>query len=433
MNENNMTYTCPNCGGTLVFDIKSQKVVCQECHTEFSQEDLKKYQDELDATKQEEVKWEDKTTEFSNDELSKLKVYYCSSCGGNLITDENTSSTICPYCGSPVILKERLAGGLKPNYVLPFKHDKDEIIDVYTKYVKKKLFVKGDFLKNNSLDKFQGIYVPYWLFTSDTEGRASFKGYTTRTWEDFDYVYTEKSYYSIYREGGVAFDHLPHDASSKIDDKLIESVEPYTFANAKPFSTNYLTGHAADKYDVESKDCEDHVLERMRNTLTKMLQSTVVGYSGVSCTGSSISMIDPVVEYALYPLWYFSSTYKDKKYIFAMNGDSGKMTGNLPLSMGKFFMWFAIWLLGLGGLIFLIAFLCCQNQFNWIQLAVGGGIGLIVAIIFCVVNTISLKPVKKAKDAKNYTVKESFHLDVKESHFLYSTISKVAKPKNNKS
>ena len=379
---------------------------------------------------QEEVKWQDKATEFSQDELSKLKVYYCSNCGGNLITDENTSSTICPYCGSPVILKERLAGGLKPNYVLPFKHDKDEILDVYTKYVKKKLFVKGDFLKNNSLEKFQGIYVPYWLFTSDTNGAASFRGETVERWEDFDYVYTKRNYYSIYREGGVAFDHLPHDASTKIEDQLIESVEPYVFANAKEFSTDYLTGHAADKYDVESKDCEPHVLERMRNTLTNMFRKTIVGYSNVTLTGSSISMIDPVVEYALYPLWYFNSTYKDKQYKFAMNGDSGKMTGNLPLSMAKFFMWFAIWLLGLGGLIFLIAFLCCSNEFHWAQLAVGGGVGLIAAIIFCVINTKSLKPVKKAKDAANYTLKDTFHVDVKEATFLYSRVTKTAKPKN---
>jgi len=430
LNENNTSFKCPNCGAAVTFDIKQQKIVCSHCGSEFDTEELKKVNEDLKATEQKEIKWENKTKKLDSKELDGLQVYYCSSCGGNLITDKNTSSTVCPYCGSPVILQDRLEGGLRPNYVLPFKQDKDTIVDTYYKYVRKKLFVKSDFLKRNNLDKFQGLYVPYWLFTSDTEGAATFKGCITTVWSDSDYTYTKRSYYSIYRDGGIAFDHLPHDASKKMDDALLESIEPFTFKNAKDFGLEYLSGHPADKYDVEVKEVEPHVNERMRNTLVDNFRSTIFGYDSVTVTSSSINMLNPVVEYALYPVWYFNSEYKEKKYTFAMNGDSGKMTGNLPCSVWKFIIWFLGWLVVTGGAIFGITFAILGHYEPYIWGIAGGG-GLITPLIFCIYHAVALKPVKKAKNASAYTVPDSFHVDHEWSHYLYSTVTRVARPKNN--
>lgn len=430
INENNKTFTCPNCGASLVFDPKSQNVKCSHCGTEFKTEDLNKFKESLDKTEQKEINWDEQSKNFTKSEAEKLKVYYCQNCGGNLVTDENTSSTVCPYCGSPVILKERLSGDLKPDYVLPFKQDKSVILDTYYKYVKKHLFVKSDFLNKNELDaKFQGIYVPYWLFTTDTEGSANFRAEIVTSWSDSDYVYTKTSHYALYRAGQISYDHLPHDASSRMPDALMESVEPFYFKNAKPFSAEYLSGHAADRYDVPVKDVEQHVNERMRNTLVDFFRRSTIGYTHVTCTSSSITLIDPKVEYALYPVWIFNSLYKGKKYTFGMNGDTGKMTGNLPLSIGKFFLWFFIWILGLGGIAFGITAAIMQGgmkmPFQAYEIAIGAGVGLVGALIFCIYHTVKLKPVKKAMNAVDYVVKDSYKLTDSWDTYLYSTVTKV--------
>lgn len=435
LKENNVTYTCPSCGGSLEFDIKSQTLKCKECGKVFSSqeiEDIEKKKKDREEAK-DELDWKSKTKEFTKKDLDSLNVYYCSTCGGNLVTDNNTTSTICPYCGSPVIIAERLEGFLEPDFVIPFKQDKSVIVGEFHKYIKKKLFVKSDFILKASMDKLQGIYVPYWLFTSDTFGTATFKGCITTTWSDSDYYYTKRSYYSIYREGGVDFDHVPHDGSKNIPDDLLESLEPFVFNEADKFKMMYLSGHAADKYDITWQECEPHVSERMKNTLTGLLRNTVSGYSELTLTHSTISLEHPRVEYALYPIWLFNSIYKEKKYSFGMNGQTGKMTGNLPMSIAKFLIWFASSWVVTGAIAWLVAWLFLKDQSPlpwWIWL-IAIGVGLIFPLIFCIYHAKKLKPVKMMKNANAYVVPNSFHLDDEDETFLYSTVSRVPKPKNN--
>lgn len=436
LNENNLTYKCPNCGGALEFDIKAQKVKCHHCGVEFDTKEVQEYEEKLKKAAEDKISWGSKTKEFSHKDLDSLNVYYCSTCGGNLITDENTTSTICPYCGSPVILTERLSGYLKPDYVIPFKQDKSEVVPEFHKYIKKKLFVKNDFITKSSMDKLQGIYAPYWLFTSDTEGSATFKGCIITTWSDTDYYYTKRSYYSIYREGSLGFDHVPHDGSKSISDALLESLEPFVFKEADTFKMQYLSGHVADKYDVTWQECEAHITERMRSSLTNRLRATVFGYSELILQSSSLRMINPNVEYALYPVWLFNTTYKDKKYSFGMNGQTGKMTGNLPMSIWKFIIWFISFWATTGGIIFLVTWLIAKDSGSpwpfWVWLIPILG-GLVTPLIFCIYHAKKLKPVKKANNADDYIVKDSFHLDDSSEFFLYSTVTRTPIPKNNKS
>ena len=86
------------------------------------------------------------------------------------------------------------------------------------------------------------MYVPFWLYDSDADAQLRFTATRTRFWSDDDYDYTETSYYSVRRDGVLGFDAVPVDGSSKMEDDLMESIEPFTMSDAVPFKTAYLAG-----------------------------------------------------------------------------------------------------------------------------------------------------------------------------------------------
>ena len=117
-------YKCPCCGGAIAFDSGIQKMKCPYCDTEFDMETLASYDDGLNG-KQDNMNWETSAGgEWQEGETDGLRSYVCKSCGGEIVGDENTAATACPFCGNPVVMMGQLSGELKPDFVIPFKLDK---------------------------------------------------------------------------------------------------------------------------------------------------------------------------------------------------------------------------------------------------------------------------------------------------------------------
>ena len=245
-----LEYKCPCCGGAINFDSKLQKMKCPYCDTEFDMETLKSYDEDLKKNTQDNMNWDNSNEQtFTDEETEGMSVYVCNSCGGEIVADENTGATSCPYCGNPVVLKGRFSGDLKPDYVIPFRLTKEDAIKALSKHVNKKLVPKI-FKDKNHIDQIRGMYVPFWLFDADTEAHIQYKGTKVRHWSDSDYDYTETKYYLVGRGGNVGFTNVPVDGSSQMPDDLMESIEPFNFDEAVDFQTAYLAGYLADKYDV---------------------------------------------------------------------------------------------------------------------------------------------------------------------------------------
>lgn len=336
-------YKCPACGGAIEFDSHSQKMKCPYCDTEFEIETLKKYDEELKQEKQKEdqMQWqEDAGSQWGEEETSKMRVYHCESCGGEIIADENQAATKCPYCDNPVVMKGQFQGDLRPDYVIPFKLDKAAAKERFKSHLNGKPLLPKVFRSENHIDEIKGIYVPFWLFDADAEADIRYKGTTVRTWSDSDYNYTQTSYYSILRGGRIGFERVPVDGSSKMEDDLMESIEPYDFKDAVDFQTAYLAGYLADKYDVNAEESIGHANRRIRQSTEDAFRATVKGYSGVVVENSNVRLENSRVKYALYPVWILNTTWQGKKYRFAMNGQTGKFVGNLPTDKGAYVRWF---------------------------------------------------------------------------------------------
>ena len=330
---------------------------CPYCDTEFDLETLKKYDEQLskEAEQKDDISdWQtDPGKQWQEGETDGMNVYTCKSCGGEIVSDENTGATSCPYCGNPVILTERFRGALRPDMVIPFKLDKKAAKEAYYKHIKGRPLLPKVFRRENHIDEIKGIYVPFWLFDADVAADARYKATKVRTWSDSDYDYTETSYYSVDRSGNMSFVSVPVDGSSRMPDDLMESIEPYKVAEAVEFQTAYLSGYLADKYDVDAQQSTDRARERMKESAQDVLRDTVKGYASVIPENTNVRISGGDAKYALYPVWILNTTWRGKKYIFAMNGQTGRMTGDLPVDNGAY----TRWLLGLTAVFSIAAYL----------------------------------------------------------------------------
>lgn len=339
--KNTVQYKCPCCGGFIAYDSAVGKMKCPYCDTEFELETLKSYDESLKNDKSDDMNWisDDEKERFDGDG-DGMCIYVCQSCGGEIIAEETTAAASCPFCGNPTIFKSQLSGELKPDYIIPFKLDKNTAKEALKKHLTGKKLLPKLFKSENHIDEIKGVYVPFWLFDTDADAEARYHATRTRFWSDKDYDYTETSHYSVLRSGSMSFDHIPVDGSKKMPDDLMESLEPFDFSEAVDFSMAYLSGYLADKYDVSSDECNERANERVKRSSDLVLQSTVQGYDSVVSENVSVQFSGGRKHYALYPVWILNTTWNGNKYTFAMNGQTGKFVGDLPVYKGLFWTYF---------------------------------------------------------------------------------------------
>lgn len=333
-------YKCPCCGGAIAFDSTLQKMKCPYCDTEFEMEALEGYDKELQEEQADDMHWETTAgTEWEQGETDGLRTYVCKSCGGEIVGDENMAATSCPFCGNPVVMMGQFAGALKPDLVIPFKLDKKAAKEGLMKHISGKRLLPKVFKDQNHIDEIKGVYVPFWLFDAGVDAQIRYHATRVRAWSDSDYDYTETRHYMVHRAGSVAFEHVPVDGSTKMADDLMESIEPYRFSEAVDFQTAYLAGYLADKYDVGAEQSVERANERVKRSTEEVFASTVKGYATVVPENSSIQLRGGQAKYALYPVWLLNTTWNGNKYTFAMNGQTGKFVGDLPVDKGAAVKW----------------------------------------------------------------------------------------------
>lgn len=181
------------------------------------------------------------------------------------------------------------------------------------------------------------MYVPYWLFSGTADASITYDGKKTTSWRSGNYRNTKTDYYALKRAGEVSFQNIPADGSKKMDDTYMESLEPFDYSKLTSFQMNYLAGYIADKYDVSKEEHDSRMKERVKNTCVDKLRVDMGQYSG--CSVDSIQKMDVTysdVDYAMLPVWILNTKYQDKLYTFMINGQTGKIAGNLPVDQEKY-------------------------------------------------------------------------------------------------
>lgn len=337
-----LEYKCPACGGGMSFDSSLQKVKCPYCDTEYEMETLKELDEALQED-QEELSWEPASgSQWKEGEEEGLRRYICQSCGGEIITDATTAASACPYCDNPVVMAEHLSGSLRPDCLIPFKLDKKAAQAALKKHLSGKLLLPKVFKDENHIREIKGIYVPFWLYDAQVDADFHYRATRLRHWSDSNYSYTETTHFSVRRGGELCFSGVPVDGSAKMEDALMESIEPYDLSEAVDFQTAYLAGYFADRYDVAAEQSQERANERIRQSTRDAFLQTVHGYASVMPQGSNIRLSSSKIRYALLPVWVLNTQYRGENYIFAMNGQTGRFVGNLPVDKAAYWKWWAL-------------------------------------------------------------------------------------------
>lgn len=348
MAELNQNYRCKVCGGDLGWDPTAQKWKCKYCDTEF---DLKDMEEEGKTELHEETYEKGKAAaEFGHTQATDdtgvdpqdLRMYKCRYCGAEVITDKNTAATFCVYCNNPIVLEEQLVNGFEPEYVIPFKNTKKQVMEKYLAFIKKP-FTPNSFMSEEHVEKIKGVYIPFWLYDARVSGEVQAECENIRRTRSGNIETTHHKVYEVKRGGKLEFDHIPVDASSKTDNHMMDSIEPYLFKEIQKFEMPYLAGFMAERYDEDDKTCYPRAKDRAIHTMRTKLTNSIKGYDRTKVKADNLHLEDCQGHYALLPVWLLYSQYQGKNYTFAMNGQTGKMVGDIPIDNAKRLRYFFKW------------------------------------------------------------------------------------------
>lgn len=332
-----ITHKCPNCGGALTFDPSDQKFHCPFCFSIFTEEEVSDFEaKQQDATLVNETLTQTSTTDPPPEETMQL--FLCPSCGAEIVTDETTAATYCYFCHNPVVLSGRLSGDFLPNKVLPFKIEKEAAKEKFLDWVGSKKFVPTDFYNEDQIEKLTGVYFPYWVVDAKGQGEISGSGTSIRIWRIGEIEYTETKQFAVHRKGDFRFKDLVKNALSKnTQQKMVESVQPFPLENAIDFKNQYLAGFQAEKRDIEYQMLAQGVETELKDYAGTLLKNSVNSYTTFREKNRDLSLDSIENHYMLLPVWLvtYRNDGSDDVFYYAMNGQTGKVSGVLPISYKK--------------------------------------------------------------------------------------------------
>ncbi|HRU97136.1 MAG TPA: hypothetical protein P5092_06880 [Ruminococcus sp.] len=322
-------YKCPNCNAELKFDPTTQKLSCDYCLSSFTIDEIKEIYAESVAVMPDEA--EETEDEFA----SHTSLYHCASCGADIMADEHTTALFCYYCHNPVILSGKLTGDYKPSKIIGFKITREQALSKFKHWCSGRMFVPKDFNSDEQLEKMTGLYVPFWVANCDLKADYAAVGRRVRSWTTGSTEYTETKEYSVVRSANIIAEGIPADGESKIDDLLMESIEPFNYSELKDFSMSYFSGFFADKYDVDKAAVFPRIRSRATDAGRSIIRKSVSGYTSLKVMNETYSIKKTDWQYIMLPVWFMTYRYNGKVYEFALNGQTGKLAGTPPLNKMK--------------------------------------------------------------------------------------------------
>ena len=403
-------YQCPSCTGPLHYSATSGKLECEYCGSGYHVEEI----EALYAEQNERAEAAAQTAaETETWDAQNMRAYQCPSCGAELLCDLTTAATSCPYCGNPTVVPGQFADVKRPDYVIPFSVDKEAAVAALKQHYKGKILLPGTFAKESHLEEVKGVYVPFWLYDADADASVRFSATRSRVHTTPNERITTTEHYRVERAGTVCFEKVPVDGSTKMPDGHMDAIEPFDYGKMEPFSMAYLPGFLADKYDQDEEVCAQRVEGRCRNSAVAAMQSTVTGYTGCSVQQADVQIHQKNVSYALLPVWLLSTRWQDKNYLFAMNGQTGKLVGDLPVSKGRLALLFA----GLFAIFAALGSLLFEVEAGLIG-------GAVVAAIACAIVAGMMKTAHVQTDANAYIPGSGVEIRHRLDLFTHRTVTR---------
>ncbi len=314
-------YECPNCGSNLQYDIAARQMLCSYCGTTADPYSLHEEPEFLERGEYE------------------ATVFTCSQCGAQLLSEDTTAATFCSFCSSPAVLESRVGKARRPARIIPFSKTKEDCKASYARMMRRAIFAPKELKDQAYIEKFRGIYMPYWVYDFEKKGKVSFRGSESR--QKGDYQVTK--HYDIVTEVDASYQGISYDAAADFSDELSSAVAPYEMNAGRPFTPSFLSGFYADAKDVESSVyrqdacelvAEEEAWQLSRNRTCARYHVKEEGNEEVmknalrpSCTSAELAML---------PVWFLSYRKGDRVAYAVVNGQTGKAVADLPVDRKKY-------------------------------------------------------------------------------------------------
>lgn len=302
-----MFFRCRNCEGNVVYSPSRGRMYCPHC-------------DGIDSEEEE-----------------KKETAECANCGAPLTTGEYDSTCRCAYCGSYIILDDKVNGRFRPDAILPFQIDREQAVEKLKQEFKNRIFTPDSFLSEAALEEMKGQYVPFWMYDYQTKVDYTGKGTKVRVWTGGSTEYTETSFYRVERAMSMEFDQVPVDASLKMQDEIMDLMEPYDYGKLQEFQEKYMSGFFGEIYNEDADMLEERAKGKIERDADMLLQDTLSGYTTLVPEHKEFFAERTAARYSLLPVWKYVYTYQGKPYDFYVNGQTGKIVGTTPVSRKKVF------------------------------------------------------------------------------------------------
>lgn len=339
----NKQYPCSKCGAYLVFAPGTHSLTCPYCG--------EKNELETDAVEVVEEDFESIINDVAgNDELNvEVPQVKCATCGAISSLPPNTISSDCAFCGTPLVVSQSTVKRMiKPKYVLPFQIAKNKCNELFKGWIKDRFWAPNSVKSKSEQGKIQGLYIPYWTYDCNTE--TDYTGeqgeyYTVTVERDGETVTeTRTRWYS--RSGHVSkfFDDILICASSSLPEKLKNKLNNWNFEELMPYNEQYLSGFTTEIYQLGLKEGFDQAKTVMEPKIDEDVR-TDIGGDEQRVHSKNIQYSNITFKHILLPIWLTSYKYNNKSYSILINGQTGEIEGNYPVSVWKVIL--AI-ILGLG-------------------------------------------------------------------------------------
>ena len=343
---------CPNCGATVTFDPATGMMHCEYCGYSCA---LPKSEEGSGIC---EMDFESAIHTDSFEWGEQKKEVQCKQCGAVSIYDALETAAVCPFCGSTKVMPAAKENTLAPNAACPFTVTKEKAGESFTLWLKRKWFTPRKAKKNASPEAFQGVYLPYWTYDAQTTSSFKARAGYDRTVKDKDgNSRTETDWRHVSGVYQEFFDDVPVMASKRQENSGVRECEPFDFSKLVPYSPQVVAGFIAERYSIGLKEGWDIAQKDIQSDLHSSISSYVRRHWRADRADSiwfSTIYSNITYKYLLVPVWISSFKYKDKVYQFAVNGQTGKVGGNAPVSAWRVILAILIGAGIIAGLYFLL-------------------------------------------------------------------------------
>lgn len=325
-------HICSNCGGELHYNPQEQNFSCENCESSFTEVDLA----EIDSRRRSR---DENSQRGQDDEVDSFEkqtcVYKCSSCGAEVLADEEKVVNFCCFCNNSVTLEGRASRNSMPKKIIPFKISKKEAEEKFLQWSASKFFLPNDFRADKNIRKITGIYIPFWVADCDVRASMSAIGKELKSWREGDCEVTETKEYQVERKAYFDFNGIPAESSRRFSSKIMEEIEPFNYKECKKFSMKYLSGFQFDNYNVDRSGIFKKVKGRIDNSSEQMLRKSAKNYSRLEVQDLRADILQTDWNCIMLPVWMLTYNYGGRRFTFAVNGQTGKFAGKFPISWKK--------------------------------------------------------------------------------------------------